>query len=311
MNKVQNVKTDIGYTIDSLKKNGIEVFAGFIYGTDTDTRQTADEIVRFVKQNDIFTAMTGHLSPMPGTPLHQRLKEEERLIEEVVATNNVDETLEFQPIMPVEDFHAGYSHILSSLFNKKAIYERAENLLENLDLHIFSNPSLGKTRKSAGLRSLIKQGLLRMDGDYFRLLRNAYNRDMDVSSQAETEGKVLTHFWDKLSLSGSNQVELDENATTYFKLMLHYAQDGLIRYAPEIKLPEVRDLVDRMGESIKTGVVSLEDAKTMYDNALVYLRAKVDMHKKIGGAYLVRAFELAIKGKHYETVVGNIQARTN
>ena len=111
-------------------RQGIEVFAGFIYGADTDTLQTADLIVDFVQGNSIFSSMTGKLTPMPHTPLYVELKEQGRLVEDGDAQNNVDEHLQYEPVMGEKNLHEGFSHILASLFNVDALYDRARGLLD-------------------------------------------------------------------------------------------------------------------------------------------------------------------------------------
>ena len=137
MNKIQNVKTTPAHTVALLQRQSIEVFAGFIYGTDTDTLQTADLIVDFVQGNSIFSSMTGKLTPMPHTPLYMELKEQGRLVEDGDASNNVDENLQYQPVMGEKSMNEGFSHILSSLFNTEALYDRARGLLDKVEIHIF------------------------------------------------------------------------------------------------------------------------------------------------------------------------------
>ncbi len=116
MNKIQNVKTAPQQTIAQLQRHGIEVYAGFIYGSDADTRQTADLIVDFVKDNGILSAMTGKLTPMPHTPLYVELRDQGRLVEDGDASNNIDDSLQYKPVMSPHDLQAGFSHILTSLF---------------------------------------------------------------------------------------------------------------------------------------------------------------------------------------------------
>ena len=60
MNKIQNIKTAPKDTIGLLQKHGIEVQAGFIFGADTDTRQTADGIVDFVEKNGVLLGHDRH-----------------------------------------------------------------------------------------------------------------------------------------------------------------------------------------------------------------------------------------------------------
>src|SRR6185503_16878152 len=50
MNKKQNTKVDIAATVQTIQRAGIEVMAGFIFGSDEDTVETADAIRVFATQ---------------------------------------------------------------------------------------------------------------------------------------------------------------------------------------------------------------------------------------------------------------------
>ncbi|PYP61676.1 MAG: B12-binding domain-containing radical SAM protein, partial [Gemmatimonadetes bacterium] len=74
MNKKQNLKVDIAETVATIQHAGIEVMAGFIFGSDEDTIDTATAISAFATGVAIPTAMTGMLTPIPHTPLGERLR---------------------------------------------------------------------------------------------------------------------------------------------------------------------------------------------------------------------------------------------
>ncbi len=92
MNKKQNTKVDIAATVRTIQRAGIEVMAGFIFGSGEDTVETADAITTFATQAAIPTAMTGMLTPIPHTPLRERLRLEGRLHEAEFAGNNTDDS---------------------------------------------------------------------------------------------------------------------------------------------------------------------------------------------------------------------------
>ena len=76
MNKKQNLKVDISATVGTIQRAGIEVMAGFIFGCDEDTIDTAPAIASFASAVAIPTAMAGMLTPIPHTPLAERLRAE-------------------------------------------------------------------------------------------------------------------------------------------------------------------------------------------------------------------------------------------
>jgi hypothetical protein len=63
--------------------------------------------------------------------------------------------------------------------------------------------------------------------------------------------------------------------------------------------------VDRLRDDIQARLLSLEDARLLYRLNQEFYRHKRRVHR-FPGAYLVKAFELAIKGLHYETVMYGI-----
>ena len=309
MNKIQNVKTDPKDTVSKLQQHGIEVYAGFIYGADTDTRQTADMIVDFVRGNGIFSSMTGKLTPLPHTPLYVDLKKQGRLVEDGEAGNNVDDQLQYKPIMSVEHLHDGFSHILSSLFGRQEVYRRARTVLERLQWHIFIERHMGFKEKMGAVRSFFSQGLRGRDGapdsDYFRFIKDAFQFDRKFARQSRREAKHLHEFWNELSVTAKDRIELDANSARQFSKMLEYAQESLVRYDTDKKLDEIRRFVNGVGESLRHGDIVLEHAQSVFQAAIQYLDARRNLFQ-FPGPHLVKAFELAIMGSHYRIVADTV-----
>ena len=311
MNKIQNVKTRPADTVAKLQQQGIEVFAGFIFGTDGDTLQTADSIVDFVTDNGIFSSMTGKLTPMPHTPLYVDLKEQGRLLGGVDARNNIDETAQFEPLMGTKQLHDGFNHILATLFDRKALYGRARDVLDRVDLHIFRGRVLTSGEYKAVLHSVVKQGLKKFDGEYFRFLKEALKRDRNGLQEIRGEATNFTNMWNAMGRSSSrDRLALEELDVKRFTQMLQYAQDALVRYGADKGLAEVRDFVQGVKESLGNGDIALEQARLVYERAMVYCEARME-HFKFPGVYLTRAFELCIIGNHYKICADNVMKRAN
>ncbi len=309
MNKIQNIKTAPKDTISLLQKHGIEVQAGFIFGADTDTPQTADTIVDFVEKNGVFSAMTGTLTPLPHTPLYVELKEQGRLLEADLACNNVDDTVQFKPMMGLDNMQNGFLHILESLFSPQAMYGRAERLIGRLDAHIFRNSHLDMGQVSAALRSLARQSLsgvwTQEQRGYFHLLKRAAQLDKQFLRDIRTEARNLGSYWDKVGVAAKNYIELDGQDAKRFAEMLSYAQDALVRRRPDMGLTEVQDFVQRVREAVAQGVLPRAEAQSVYEAAREYLQTKRALFQ-FPGSHLVKAFELSIIGIHYGTVVEHV-----
>ncbi len=309
MNKIQNIKTAPKDTISLLQKHGIEVQAGFIFGADTDTPQTADTIVDFVEKNGVFSAMTGTLTPLPHTPLYVELKEQGRLLEADLACNNVDDTVQFKPVMGLDNMQNGFLHILESLFSPQAMYGRAERLIGRLDAHIFRNSHLDVNHVSAALRSFARQSLsgvwTQEQRSYFHLLKRAAQLDRQFLRDIRTEARNLGSYWDKIGTAAKSYIELDGQDAKRFAEMLSYAQDALVRYRPDMGLTEVQDFVQRVREAVAQGVLPRAEAQSVYEAAREYLQTKRALFR-FPGSHLVKAFELSIIGIHYGTVVEHV-----
>ena len=68
--------------VETLNGFGMEVVSGIILGLDTDTPDTGERILEFVEQSQIPMLTMNLLQALPRTPLWDRLKREQRLIED-------------------------------------------------------------------------------------------------------------------------------------------------------------------------------------------------------------------------------------
>ncbi len=81
MNKSWNYK--LGETdklIEKIHKKGISIYATFLFGFDFDNPANFRRTIDFALKHKFFYAAFNHLLPFPGTPLYQRLKDENRLL---------------------------------------------------------------------------------------------------------------------------------------------------------------------------------------------------------------------------------------
>ncbi len=81
MNKSFNMmRGGPGQAIANLRKYGLRVYGTFVFGYDADTPATFDEALKFANQEGLFIAAFNHITPFPGTPLYDRLREEGRML---------------------------------------------------------------------------------------------------------------------------------------------------------------------------------------------------------------------------------------
>lgn len=65
--------------LSNLRKYNIRVYATFVFGYENDTEQSFDQAVDFAIEQRFYIAAFNHLTPFPGTPLYDKLKQEQRL----------------------------------------------------------------------------------------------------------------------------------------------------------------------------------------------------------------------------------------
>jgi radical SAM superfamily enzyme YgiQ (UPF0313 family) len=304
MNKKQNLKVDIPGTIARLQEAGIEVYAGFILGSDEDTPATVDRIVDFVKATRIFTAMTGMLTPVPFTPLHERLRREGRLRAAEYSGNNTDDLVQIEPRrMTPAQLEDGIHQILSRLFEPAEVYRRGLDTLSAVRHHIFSAGTLQPRYLRAAAASLWVQGIRPRDSRYFTLLRSASRLDRDLRRAAGEQARRA----DRLGRPSGNGAAsspgtgLGAQDAAWLADLADLAREYLIRYRRDLGVEEVTGRIASIRERIEAGRATPEDLRTLGQNAAAHLRVRARQHR-FPGIKLRKALEAAIRGLHYGRV---------
>ena len=305
MNKKQNLKVDIAQTVTRIQHAGIEVMAGFIFGCDEDTLDTADAIASFATEVAIPTAMTGMLTPVPYTPLAERLRAEGRLHEAEFSGNNTDDEVQFSPRrMSMEEMQRGYHRILERLFSPGEMYRRSRALLERLEPHIFHGRDVRGADLLAGLRSLWKQGLVRSPRrEYYRLLWKGVRLDRASLREAR---RTMRELQERLrSLAAAGQARVAEVDVARLTALVDRAHEAVVRADPARRLDEIAAWASGLKERIERRAPTVEDLRALYRWSGEYFTRQRRLHR-FPGTYLVKAFNLAIKGLHYEIVMTGI-----
>ena len=306
MNKKQNLKVGIGETVAMIQRAGIEVMAGFIFGSDEDTIDTADAIAAFATQVAIPTAMTGMLTPIPHTPLTERLRSEGRLREAEFSGSNTNDVVQFVPQrMTAAEMQRGYYAMLGRLFSPTAMYRRSSALIDRLEPHIFRGG--GATRGAdvrAAIRSLWRQGVAGgARREYFRLLWKGVRRDATRYREA---GRSAARMTQKVrSPSDAAPAGLDPATETPLSSLVDHAREAVLRAAPNRPIAEVDAWARSLRQKIEGQAATPADLDSLYRWSHEYFVRQRRLHR-FPGAYLVKAFNLAIKGLHYHLVMNGI-----
>ncbi len=155
--KGQNLRRDLLADVRKLQSAGLRVQAGFIVGFDSDTPSIFERQIRFIQESGIVTAMVGLLQAPPGTELYARLKEEGRLLGEMMG-NNVDLMTNILPKMGLERLQEGYRSIMGHIYAPRYYYARVKTFLRRYQLPKTRAP-LEWMHIRALLRSIYELGL--------------------------------------------------------------------------------------------------------------------------------------------------------
>jgi radical SAM superfamily enzyme YgiQ (UPF0313 family) len=153
--KTQNAGSDMLVALRRIYAHGIDVLGGFIVGFDNDTVETFDRQRQFIVESGIQAAMVGLLTALPRTPLYERLRDEDRLIERAddgdntrLGTNIVPKRMSYEAMV------AGYRRLYEQLLTDRGIGERIRNKLRWLHAPVY------RSEYTAGEKARIVVNLL-------------------------------------------------------------------------------------------------------------------------------------------------------
>lgn len=138
--KLQNKNRDLMAAVKKIQNYGLQVQGGFILGFDNDPTSIFKNQINFIQRSGIVTAMVGLLNAPRGTRLYQRLKNENRLIDDC-SGDNTDCSINFIPRMDRETLIVGYKHILETIYSPKPYYRRVKTFLKEYKPRRMKRPS--------------------------------------------------------------------------------------------------------------------------------------------------------------------------
>jgi radical SAM superfamily enzyme YgiQ (UPF0313 family) len=172
ISKDQNLTMPILEAVKTLNSYGMEVVSGIIIGFDTDTPQTADHILEFIRQSQIPMLTINLLYALPKTPLWRRLEEEGRII---LDDEGRESNIDF--LMPYEEVVGMWQRCITEAYAPEFLYERFVYQCE----HTFPNRIKVPNSPARTSWSNIARGL--------RVMRN-------ILLHAGVFGNYRKTFWD-------------------------------------------------------------------------------------------------------------------
>jgi len=129
-NKSQNKNRNLIECVRKIQKHGMQVQGGFIVGFDNDPVSIFDNIINFIQESGIVSAMVGLLNAPRGTKLYQRLMKEGRVLKDSTGSNT-DYSINFIPRMDPDELVNGYKNIVSTIYSPKYYYQRVKTFISN------------------------------------------------------------------------------------------------------------------------------------------------------------------------------------
>jgi hypothetical protein len=249
--------------------------------------------------------MAGMLTPIPHTPLAERLRAEGRLHEAEFSGNNTDDEVQFQPLrMSIPEMQRGYYEMLNMLFSPGAMFRRSRTLLQRLEPHIFHGASVRPSDLRAALRSVWKQGIMRPPRRaYLHLLWTGWVQDYRRAREARrAAARMRAH---RRHLSRLNAQASRPETQAFLLGLIGPAHDAMLRSQPDRSRDDIAQWAAGIRDRIIAGSSSVDDLDTLYSASGSFFVKQQRLHR-FPGAYLVKAFNLAIKGLHYEIVMEGI-----
>ncbi|MBI5097661.1 MAG: B12-binding domain-containing radical SAM protein [Nitrospirae bacterium] len=205
-NKGQGIE-DIDNSIRLLKKHSINIHGMFVLGSDTDDIRTIRNTGRYAKRLDIDSIQFMMLTPLPGTPVFEELKDQGRLLHTDWSKYDAHHAV-FEPtLMTSFELHV---ETLKAMGNFYSWYSIFRNLLE-LDLFysfvgIYGKRSVSKSLSNSkgylqNLKSIISA---KFDAQtdrirqYLAQKQGTKNIILNTASLEKTESRFFSTFLKKL-----------------------------------------------------------------------------------------------------------------
>jgi hopanoid C-2 methylase len=118
MAKDHNLRMPILDAVRRINDHGLEVVSGIILGLDTDTPETADHLLQFIRASRIPLLTINILYALPKTPLWRRLEAEGRLRSDVGRQSNVEFRLPYEQVIDM------WRRCITEAYAPEALYER-------------------------------------------------------------------------------------------------------------------------------------------------------------------------------------------
>jgi radical SAM superfamily enzyme YgiQ (UPF0313 family) len=116
--------------IESIERHGIEVTASVIVGTDHETLETQEEMIRFARENRIFYFFPNVMTPYPGTHLMQEMESDGRILRREPELYNIRNVIFSPKQMSPFELQSIYKELCKSVLDVSRLLQCATEKLK-------------------------------------------------------------------------------------------------------------------------------------------------------------------------------------
>ena len=139
VHKTQNRVCEYEAAISEIHKRGIMINASFVFGLDSDTKDTFAQTVDWIVRNKIETVTSHILTPYPGTTFYKRMVEEGRLLTHDWGLYDTAHVVMQPKNMSAEELYRGYLWVYEQVYSFKNILRRMPRSSKQVPAYLMFN----------------------------------------------------------------------------------------------------------------------------------------------------------------------------
>ena len=276
VNKSFNRASQFEEGIKAIHDHDIMILAGLIFGLDHDDEGVFERTLRFCERNRIELPSFFLLTPLPGTPLFQRMESEGRLLHKDWGKYN-GATVVFKPrLMTEETLQKGFNWVCKEGYSWGSIFKRVFHPQQRFVTRVLSNMayrSIAQKTPESHIPTL--SGMLQRMNDTIPLQNT---RDL------------IQSVGDKIA---EKKLQIGQRATDTLKLYSEYNErlrTLFVRLEGSIDREGAKELVKRLrgvlDVKIQKVIVDFKDVRAFSKDAIVLLSSKGFLQKEEGNPLL-------------------------
>lgn len=131
-----NRRKDYSEVVKRLHSKGIVIFAAFVFGSDDDGPDVFENTLDFLLESNVETIQATRLTPFPGTPLFEKLNNENRILDKDWSHYDFFHVVHKPLNMEIETLHKGTAWVQQQFYSYKNISRRIRRSFSYLNYGI-------------------------------------------------------------------------------------------------------------------------------------------------------------------------------